>query len=947
MDLQKGLVLQSNTVEILDERITKWMQSDGSTGTSTDPIADNTLSTILANVNTIAYDDNYVYIRTSGIPSHAVGPLRTGTVPGDLDATYRFTLNPTAAAAGERTESFNERGTVGIMLNGVAFFNGWDSTYWDPNTNALTDAGSGDIDSDWRVNALWRRAAGMDEARGHASLLTDRATGDAQTNPDGTNKGLYHYHMYPESLVEQLDPGNDGTKGSPIIGYVYDGYAIVGPYAYEEQSDGSLVAIQMTSSYGLVDDRASLGSSATPSEDDFELGSFLEDFVYKPGTGTLNEFNMAFVKFDFEGRAILTDESDAEGQWAYFLTLDAIAAASETGNDIDLDGDVAYPYITGVDFYGVFDGTPRNLVVPDDVTVYFEYVAVPEPGAVAIMFLSGLLASAQPNILFIMADDLGWADTSNSLTTMGNPSDFYETPTLDQLAAQGMAFTHAYANPSCAPTRTALLSGAYGPRSTNNVFTVSAQSGSDTSLLVTAPQGTNGRNVVLPVSTTTYAEVLQSAGYSTAYVGKFHVTNNEGQIVSAHGFDANYGGSTTGGPGAYHASDGTFADPIGPGLNAFAGDYTQDYVDNYIKPYATDLASQAAQIDALVGTDKHLTDASIDAAIDFMSANTSEPFFVQLSTHTVHSPSDEDQARDDLLAKYQAKTPGAMDSNASYAALIEGMDQGVGRLVDYLQTTDDPNNPGQTLDENTLVIFYSDNGGLGTVSNSGGLSGSKSSLYEGGIRVPMIAWSGNDALVDGGTISDEVIMPVDFYTTFAALAGASLPSDQIVDGIDLTGVISDVSSDPGRESVFWHLPVSGNERDPGPASITELLGLELLAWLDEVDAPLATLRADTFEIEIDGRMFAYVSGGVTELQDEVYIVAAGEEMPLFIATPQQGKLKTCPACDAVHPGDLCPNCDDNPADTLGPATLTATKLGESLGTTSRKLNLILAKIGWV
>lgn len=395
IDIAKAITLHASAIGTIDPRISSWIQSDGSTGSSIDPVINNTVSTVLANVNTVAYDDNYVYIRTSGIPSHAVGPLRTASVPGDLDATYRFSLNPTVAAPGERTESFSERGTVGIMLNGVAFYNGWDSTYWDPGTNTLTDAG-GDagITSDWRVNALWRRASGMDDARGHASLITDRATGLAATNSDGTNKGLYHYHMYPEFLAEQLDPGNEGTKGSPIIGFVYDGYAIVGPYVYEEQSDGSLLAVQMTSSYGLIDSRASLGSDDTPSEEDWELGSFLEDFIYIQGTGTLNEFNMAFVKYDNEGRAILTDESDAEGDWAYFLTLDAIAAS--TGNDIDLDGDVAYPYITGVDFFGVYDETPRGLVVPDDISYYFDYDTVPEPGTIAIFALAGFLTCGRP-----------------------------------------------------------------------------------------------------------------------------------------------------------------------------------------------------------------------------------------------------------------------------------------------------------------------------------------------------------------------------------------------------------------------------------------------------------------------------------------------------------------------------------------------------------------------
>ena len=194
------------------------------------------------------------------------------------------------------------------------------------------------------------------------------------------------------------------------------------------------------------------------------------------------------------------------------------------------------------------------------------------------------------------------------------------------------------------------------------------------------------------------------------------------------------------------------------------------------------------------------------------------PFFVQFSSYAVHTPIDDDQARDDLLAKYESKTPGVADDNASYAALIEGLDQGVGRLIDYLETTADPNNPGQTLDENTLVIFYSDNGGLGSVANNGPFTGNKGSLYEGGIRVPMIAWSGNEALVDGGTVSDEVVMPIDFYTTFASLGGASLPTDQAVDGIDLSGVFADGDVDADREAVFWHMPVNGS-RGEGPMSV--------------------------------------------------------------------------------------------------------------------------------
>ena len=177
--------------------------------------------------------------------------------------------------------------------------------------------------------------------------------------------------------------------GSPVVGYAFDGYAVVGPYAYVEEEDGSLSVMQMTSSYGLEDNRGDDG----PTVEDYELGSFLEDFVYFEGSGTLNEYNMSFVKFDDEGRAIVTDETDPEGDWAYFLTSDAIAAIS--GNDTDIDGGEAFPFIVGPEYYGVVDAAllrPEAMItVPDDVTFQFQYV--PEPASVAL-FGVGVLAFA-------------------------------------------------------------------------------------------------------------------------------------------------------------------------------------------------------------------------------------------------------------------------------------------------------------------------------------------------------------------------------------------------------------------------------------------------------------------------------------------------------------------------------------------------------------------------
>ena len=556
-----------------------------------------------------------------------------------------------------------------------------------------------------------------------------------------------------------------------------------------------------------------------------------------------------------------------------------------------------------------------------------------ELAAAALLMASASQAHASgPNIVFIMADDLGWADTSTGLTNFNDPSDFYETPTLERIASQGMAFTNAYAMQNCAPTRTALLSGAYAHRSTNNVYQVgSLNRGGGNTLLVGPSQGTPNGNDALPTSTITYAETLQAAGYSTAYVGKFHVTNSANEITASHGFDQNFGGGTEGFPGGSYFANAARtefpASQVTSGLDTYAANYTQQYVNDHIKPYATDLASQEASIDALVGTRKHLTDASADATIDFISNNINDPFFVQYSAHAVHTPIGDNQARPDLLTKYQGKTPGAEDSDASYAALIEGLDQSVGRIVDYLENTQDPNNPGQTLDQNTIVIFYSDNGGTLDQSNNSVLKGQKGELDEGGIRVPMIAWSGNSALVDGGKVSDEVVMPVDFYSTFASLGGAALPN-QVNDGVDLSGVFADADATTGRESVFWHLPgyLIGGGRDQRPQSViqkrvgetdwklmynyedqsvelynldTDLdesnnlagtegeildeLIIELAQWLEDTDAPLATLRQGQMTLDVTGSVF--MNGEITTFDNPTELtIQAGQEVPLVLGT---------------------------------------------------------------
>ncbi|MEM1304929.1 MAG: sulfatase-like hydrolase/transferase, partial [Planctomycetota bacterium] len=374
---------------------------------------------------------------------------------------------------------------------------------------------------------------------------------------------------------------------------------------------------------------------------------------------------------------------------------------------------------------------------------------------------------AQPNIIHIIADDMGWADLSGGQSSYGQGSAFYETPNIDRLAAEGMAFTSAYALQTCVPTRAALMTGQSPART--SVYNVQSIDGNANSLLV-AP----GNETKIPTAAITVGETLQAAGYTTAHFGKFHVAQTTGDITAEHGFDQDFGGGTSGAPVTFFASNNEFDNRVGTGLDPYAAPYTQSYIDENLKPFAN-----GADVDSLVGTPKHLSDAMADAAIDFMQGQLGaggDPFYMNVAFHAVHSPI---EPRPDLEAKYDGvlaanggASPDPRHDRADYAGLLEGMDQAIGRIVAYLE---DPNGDGDSADSiagDTVLLFYGDNGGT-NATDSSPLTGRKGSQQEGGLRVPLIAWS--PGRVAGGTVTDEPVQAVDFYPTFAEFAGAALP----------------------------------------------------------------------------------------------------------------------------------------------------------------------------
>ena len=373
-------------------------------------------------------------------------------------------------------------------------------------------------------------------------------------------------------------------------------------------------------------------------------------------------------------------------------------------------------------------------------------------------------SSPRPNFVFILADDLGWAD----LGCYG--SDLHETPNIDKLARQGMRFTDAYAAaPVCSPTRASIMTGKYPARLHMTIWYESSANPPRNRKLI--PPVTQGN---MPHEQVTIAEVLKEAGYFTAHVGKWHL-GDAAHYPQTQGFDVNIGGTFWGAPT-------TFFYPYG-GPSRW-----REY--RYV-PHLE------------FGTEgEYLTDRLTDEALQIMDKVKEKPFFLNLCYHTVHTPI---EGKPELVEYYRKKVkPGMHHQNYEYAAMVHSLDENVGRVLDKIEELG--------VADKTIVVFFSDNGGYinkfnkKAVTSNYPLRSGKGSLYEGGVRDPLIIrWPG---VTKDGSVCGEPVSSIDFYPTLLDMTGLAGDSkhNTDMDGLSLVPLLKDPATKLKREVLFWHYP---------------------------------------------------------------------------------------------------------------------------------------------
>lgn len=415
----------------------------------------------------------------------------------------------------------------------------------------------------------------------------------------------------------------------------------------------------------------------------------------------------------------------------------------------------------------------------------------------------GATGPRRPNIVFLLADDLGWSD----LACYG--ADLHESPNLDRLAREGVRFTQAYAMPVCSPTRAAILTGRHAARLHYTIWREGAVERGERVARSNLPLIPPATVAELPHAETTLAEVLRGAGYQTFHVGKWHL-GDANHSPETQGFDVNLGGTHWGAPESYfwpfrgtnRFREFRYVPGLGPGK---PGDY--------------------------------LTDRLTEEAIRLMDGAGDRPFFLNLWFHSPHTPIDGKPA---LTEHFRAKIrPSLHHRNPGYAAMVRTLDENVGRILRHLDH--------RGLARNTIVVFASDNGGYLTdgggqrITDNFPLRSGKGSLYEGGIRVPLLVrWPGRAAR---GGVCAEPVTCTDFFPTLAE--AASSPAGTAIDGLSLVPLLRQPDAHLQRDALFFHYP--HYYATTTPASAVRMGDWKLVQYYEDGRRELYNLREDTGE----------------------------------------------------------------------------------------------------
>jgi len=408
-------------------------------------------------------------------------------------------------------------------------------------------------------------------------------------------------------------------------------------------------------------------------------------------------------------------------------------------------------------------------------------------------------AAPKTNVVLILIDDLGW----NDVGCYG--SDYYRTPHIDALAREGMRFTDGYAACNvCSPSRAAILTGKNPARLLLTQWLPGGRWNARTNRLREGRYLSN-----LPLKEVTIAETLREAGYQTAFMGKWHRGTKTYYYPRHQGFDINIAGRDYGAPGSY--------------FYPFTGKWKIPTTGQTLKK-ETPIAGRKGD---------YLVDRLAEEAERFIRSTADKPFFLMLSHYAVHAPL---QGKPDKTARYETVATDDRQGKPAYAAMVESVDESVGRVMKTLREL--------KLDERTLVIFTSDNGGFAKATDNSPLRANKGSNYEGGLRVPfIIRWPGRTA---PGSVSGEPVIGMDLYPTILEATDLPQRPHQHLDGKSLVPVLTGESG-LDRNAIYWHYPHYNQHPSSFPSGAIRAGDWKLIEAFETGKLSLFNLKKDIGE----------------------------------------------------------------------------------------------------